>query len=234
MGYRAAHRAFTLIEMLISLAIVGSIVTMVYGSYAATARSVDVYSSRMACSERAQLALRMMARQIRCAYAPPAATRSTKAGAARSGPIALPGVAFRTETRNARGDLLSFATTGGFGLGLDEPVGISRVAYRYDERAGVLSICCEPGVHQPDDPQDRDAWRPMLAGVTSVELGFYDGRNWQSRWDAKAGGRLPQAVKIALSVAEKNGREHRYATMVPIICQEASLVQQVKKPGIQP
>ncbi|MEN6575350.1 MAG: GspJ family type II secretion system protein [Phycisphaerales bacterium] len=211
---RTAHRAFTLIEMLVSLAIVGTIVTMVYGSYAATSRSVEVYTSRMACSERAQLALRMMARQIRCAYAP-----------------LNPTAAFRAETRNLRGDLLSFTTTGGFGLGLDEPAGISRVAYRYDDRAKVLSICSEPGVRRPEELRDSGTWRPMLTGVTSVELGFYDGRNWQPRWDTKPGGKLPQAVKIALSVAEKNGREHRYATTVPIVCQKAAQVQQVQKPG---
>ena len=203
--------------MLVSLAIVSAIVTMVYGSYAATSRSLDVYGSRMACSEQALFAIRMMARQIRCAYAPPAPT-----------------AAFQAEPRNLRGDLLSFTTTGGSGLGLDRPVGISRVAYRYDERAGILSICCEPGMCRPDDLRNSGTWRPMLTGVTSIELGFYDGRNWQPRWDTKPNGQLPQAVKVTLSVMGKNGREHRYATTVPIICRRATQVQQVKKPGGRP
>jgi type II secretory pathway component PulJ len=220
--------------MLVSLAIVGTIVTMVYGSYAATSRSVDVYSSRMACSERAQLALRMMARQIRCAYAPPVTTRSTKADAGRTSTPTVPGAAFQAETRNLRGDLLSFTTTGGSGLGLDKPVGISRVAYRYDERAQVLSICCESSVHRPDDLRDSGTWRPMLTGITGIELEFHDGWNWQPRWDSKSNGKLPQAVKIALSVAGRNGREHHYATTVPIVCQKAAQVQQVKKPGGRP
>jgi len=210
----AAHRAFTLIEMLISLTIVGTIVTMVYGSYAATSRSVDVYTNRSACSERAQLALRIMARQIRCAYASP-----TEAAA------------FRAETSNLRGDLLSFTTTGASGLGLGQPMGISRVAYRYDGKARNLSIRSEPAVTFRDSSLDSGTWRPMLTGVTGVELAFYDGRNWQQRWDARADGRLPQAVKIALSVTEQSGREHHYATTVPIICRRTAQIQQSKKPG---
>lgn len=214
MRRRAGHRAFTLIELLISLAIVGTIVTMVYGSYAAASRSVDVYSSRMACAERAQLALRLMARQIRCVYASP-----TEAAA------------FRAETSNLRGDLLSFTTTGASGLGPGQLMGISRVAYRYDGRAQTLSIRSEPAATFRDSSRDSGTWRPMLTDVTGVELAFYDGRNWQMRWDTKPDGKLPQAVKIALSVAEETGREHRYETTVPIVCQRNTQVQQVKKPG---
>jgi len=230
----AAHRAFTLIEMLLSLAIVSCIVTMVYGSYAATSRSVDVYSSRLACSERAQLVLRMMTRQIRCAHVPPTPTNIGKGGPGRGNPAVGPGTAFQGQTRNLRGDLLSFGTTSGFSLGLDRPVGISRVGYRYDERAKILSICCEPSIGRPDNLQKSATWRPMLTGVTSIELQYYDGRNWQPRWDSKSNRKLPQAVKIALSVVEKGGREHRYATMVPIVCQEASPVPQPPRPGQRP
>ncbi len=38
------------------------------------------------------------------------------------------------------------------------------------------------------------------------------------QWDSKQAGRLPQAVKIALAVADESGREHRYATTVPVVC----------------
>ncbi len=53
-----------------ALALVGTIVTMVYGSYAAASRSVDLYSSRLACSDRTCLVLRLLARQLRCLYLP--------------------------------------------------------------------------------------------------------------------------------------------------------------------
>jgi len=230
-SHKAAHRAFTLIEMLVSLAIVSVIVTMVYGSYAATSRSLGVYSSRMACSEQAHLALRMMARQIRCVYTPPTTGRTAKDTdrAATTTPAA-----FQAEPGNVRGEILSFATTGGFGQGLDKPLGISRVAYRYDESARTLSICCEPSTHRPDRLRDSGTWRPMLTGVTGIELGFHDGRNWQPRWESKHGGQPPQAVRIALTVTDEQGREHHYATTAPILCRAAAPRQQVEKAGVKP
>ncbi len=212
MSGKGPYKAFTLIEMLVSLALVGTIMTMVYGSYAATSRSLDVYSSRMACSERAHLALRLMARQIRCAYMPPAATRPAQADA---GTPAAPIVAFQAE----RTDMLSFLTTGGPGSGLDKPLGISRVAYRYDRPSATLLFCCEPGASGSGGARGSGAWRPVLRGIADMELAFHDGRQWQSRWDSKQAGRLPQAVKIALAVADEQGRAHRYATTIPVICQ---------------
>lgn len=220
--------------MLVSLAIVSTIVTMVYGSYAAASRSLDVYGSRMACSERAHLVLRMMARQIRCAYVPPAATRPTETGVDSQNTPAESIAAFRAESRGLRGNILSFTTTGGFGLGLDSPVGISRVAYRYDESRATLLICCEPCVYGPDSLRETVAWRPALTGLTEIEMEFYDGRQWQPRWNSEQAGRLPQAVKIALAVTDENGRAHRYATTVPIVCRTAPPTRETRTPVEQP
>jgi hypothetical protein len=219
--------------MLVSLAIVSAIVTMVYGSYAAASRSVDVCTSRMACSERAHLVLRMMARQIRCAYMPPAAANSTPTDAEHKIAPAQPVAAFRGESGGLRGDLLNVATAGGFGLDFDSPMGISRVAYRYDKPRSTLLICCEPGVGS-DSLRDSAVWRPILTGVAEVEMGFYDGRQWQSRWDSGQAGRLPQAVRIALAVAEKSGRLHHYAMTAPIVCRGNAQGNQTKTPVEQP
>lgn len=233
-GMSDANKAFTLIEMLISLAIVSCIVTMVYGSYAATSRSLDVYSHRMASSERAQLVLRMMARQIRCAYMPSSEPNLAQTRGNNHGVQKASVAAFRGDSREARGEILSLTTTGGFGLGLDGPAGISRIAYRYDRSSAILSIACEPAACRADSQRVMDSGRPAMKGVTSIELGFHDGRQWQPRWDSRQAGRLPQAVKIDLAVTEESGRVHRYATTVPILCRAASQTQPTQIPGGQP
>ncbi len=220
--------------MLVSLAIVATIVTMVYGSYAATSRTLDVYTSRMACSEQAHLVLRLIARQIRGAYMPPATIESSETQTEHKLTLAEPPVAFEAQVRGLGGDILSLTTTAGFGVGLDSPVGFSRVSYRYDQVAGSLRICCQPGVRNSDTLAETDAWRPILDNVASIELGFYDGKHWQVQWNSKQAGRLPQAVKIALAVADKNGREHHYATTVPVVCWGDSQKQQTKTSGRQP
>lgn len=234
MNCRAATRAFTLIEMLVSLAIVATIVTMVYGSYAATSRTLDVYTSRMTCSEQAHLVLRMMARQIRCAYMPPTTPRSSQAQTESKLTLTEPPAAFDAQGRGLRGDLVSLTTTAGFGAALDGPVGFSRVVYRYDRAAGSLLICSQPGACNSEVPAESDAWRPILSGLTNIELGFYDGKHWQVQWDSTQAGRLPQAVKIALTVTDENGREHHYATTVPVVCTGASQKQPTKTSGKRP
>jgi len=227
-----ARRAFTLIEILISLAIVSCIVTMVYGSYAATSRSLEVYNARMACSERAHLVLRMMARQIRCAYLPASEPAPAQAKAKPPGIASAPNPAFRADPQEAHGEILSLTTTGGFGL--DDAMGLSRIACRYDRHSGILAIRCETGTQRVDASQDSRTWQPVAKGVTDIELAFYDGRQWQTRWDSRQARRLPQAVRINLAVAEENGREHRYATTVPILCRPLPQTQEIKTETGQP
>lgn len=234
MPCRAAQKAFTLIEMLVSMAIVASIVTMVYGSYAATSRSLDVYGSRMARSERAHLALRMMARQIRCAYLPPTAAHSTQTDVGRTIKPGESAAAFYAEPTAFRGDLLSFVTTGGFDLGLDRPTGISRIAYRYEDSQDTLLICCEPFVQRTNTLKETGVWRPILTGLTEIELKFHDGKQWQDAWDSRRAGRLPHAVRIAIGVADRQGLVHRYATTVPVACRSVSRGQPTRAPSKQP
>lgn len=226
---RAPNRAFTLVEMLVSLAIVSAIVTMVYGSYAATSRSLDTYGRRMDCSERAHLVLRMMARQIRCAYMPSPETRLVQAETGKEKRQTPQITAFQGNPSQLRGEILRFTTTSGLSGGLDGSVGISRVAYRYDQVSRTLSIRSEPDVYRSEGHRNANAWQSVLGGLAGIELEFHDGQRWQPRWDSQEAGGLPRAVRIGLSIQDESGRTHRYATTVPILCRPGVQVQQVKK-----
>ena len=216
---------FTMIEMLVSLTIIAAILSMVYGSYAATTRSMDTSSDRMACIERACLVLRLMERQIRCAYAPSpdAGSPARRApGAASGGALrdtgALPrssGGLFQGDSRDARGWVLSLVTTGGPG-GANVAHGLSHVAYQYDRAAVTLSICRQDRVDPLHDPADSKLLQPLLHNVTAVTLKFHDGRQWQDAWDFRQRHRLPRAVKVELVVTDRIGRAYRLGTTVPI------------------
>lgn len=239
------RRAFTLIEILVAMAIIALIMTMVYGSYAATSRSVEVCTSRMACSERAQLVMRLMARQIRCAYMPPPGPGSASAptpdgyGGTRPAVASAYDVpdasspAFAGDAGEPRGEILCFVTTGGFGLGPDKAAGLSRVRYRYDRSSGTLSVCCEPSLHRRGHHRDSSPWQPIADGVTDIHLEFHDGRQWQPTWNSRQAGRLPQAVRLALTIVDENGRTHDYRTAVPVACRTAVPDQQ-KMPAGKP
>jgi prepilin-type N-terminal cleavage/methylation domain-containing protein len=232
MNDRAHDKAFTLVELMISLAIVSLIVTMVYGSYAATSRTLDVYNSRMTCSERAHLVLRLLARQIRGACPPAHGAASMEGQPFSTSPEIrrtnrpLPNSmsqtaaeAFRGDAHEPRGEILCLTTTGGFAAGLDSRGGLSRITYRYEAPGGVLSISCEPLVYDAEGRRSPPVRRPVLRGVTGIELEFYDGRRWQPRWDGRQTGSLPRAVRMALRIVDESGRTHRYQTAMPIASQ---------------
>jgi prepilin-type N-terminal cleavage/methylation domain-containing protein len=213
-AHRRQSTGFTLVELLVALALVGTIATMVYGSYAAASRSLDLYGSRAACYERTSLVLRLMMRQIRCAYLPPFPAAPTPSSPQSSTAPALPAV-FRADSRDAAGTILSFITTAGPATGTDTPAGAARVMYRYDPFNGTLSVCCEPHSYTSDDAQEAGPWRSILSGVTRVDLQCYDGRQWQAAWTGESR-RLPRAVKIGVTVLDEKGRPHEFEAAAPI------------------
>ena len=230
---------FTLVEMLVALAITSTIATIVYGSYAAASRSLDLYGSRMACCERTSLVMRLMARQIRCAWAPPSATGSAPSSQENSVPStpsapagAIPqSTTFHAASRDTDGTILSFVTTGGLGASLDKPTPLSHIMYRYDPANGILGICCVPYVNGTDALASSERWQPILSGVRRVGLQFYDGQRWRTEWDGSDSMMLPQAVRIAFTIVDNKDRSHEFQTTVPIGCRNAPQRQQVASPA---
>ncbi|MCL5279395.1 MAG: prepilin-type N-terminal cleavage/methylation domain-containing protein [Planctomycetes bacterium] len=223
--YRLPAPGFTLVEMLVALALVSTIATMVYGSYAAVSRSLDLYGSRTACYERTSLVLRLMARQIRCAYVPILPASPMPPSLQNSVSPALP-AAFQADSRDVSGTILSFITTAGFAAGPGTSMGVTRVMYRYDSSVGTLSIWCEPYRYTADDSQEPGPWRPILSGVTRVDLQCYDSRQWQAAWNG-TGEKLPQAVKIGLTVLDEKDRAHEFETTVPVASRIATPKQRI-------
>jgi prepilin-type N-terminal cleavage/methylation domain-containing protein len=224
---------FTLIEMLVALTIIAAILAMLYGSYAATTRSIEASNTRMACLERAGFALRLMTRQIRCAYAPPAnpgPSESTPPGSQRLGATTDAGrlndaagilpvkscAWFRGDCRDSRGEILSFVTGSGPGADPNARRGLVRVTYEYDEIASTLSMHSQDYAGAFDGGPISEPVHPVLRNVTSVVLRFHDGRQWQDTWQANQKRGLPRAVKMEIVVMDEAGRSHHLGTTVPI------------------
>ncbi|MBN1361751.1 MAG: prepilin-type N-terminal cleavage/methylation domain-containing protein [Sedimentisphaerales bacterium] len=231
------NTGFTLIEMLVALAMIATLVSIVYGSYAATSGSLEVYDSRLDCAQRAQLVLRLMSRQLRCAYAPaepnaaetPPRERGTALGwredkaPPTTNPILVKSAApvFTGDPQNRRGQVLQFLTTAGLGGTPAAPQGLSYTRYRYDRAAGTLSIDRRAHAGRLADKDNDPQWQVLLDGVKGFEMMFHDGRRWSQTWDYAREKQLPRAVKIDLTVVDEKEREHRLSGTVSIGCRVA-------------
>jgi prepilin-type N-terminal cleavage/methylation domain-containing protein len=230
---KSAETGFTLLEILIAVAIIAVIVSMVYGSYFATARSTEAYDATMEVSEQARQALAQMARQIRCAYAPQSIDRGQKLQPA-SGQIRGTTDEERRTTYDILaekvpdyftggvdrpdGEVLEFITTEGSSAGLQLSNGLFEVVYRFDKSSGVLSVSRQRFIERPQSPADHRNWQPVLTGVERLELTFYDGQQWLNKWDFKEKRRPPLAVKIDITCEDRNYRRCRLATIAYVPC----------------
>lgn len=224
------NTGFTLLEMLVALTIIVAILGMVYGSFVATTRSIGASTARMARIERACFTLRLMTRQVRCAYvpdtsqsAPPGSNRIGTQGGLRSTTNANEvlvhkrSTLFRGDSRDPRGEILAFVTGSGLGAGPDAPRGLFHVTYLYDRLSSTLSIRKQEQADSSDNRLSSRRCDLLLNDVTGVEMKFYDGRQWQQAWDADQRHELPRAVKVEIAVTDEAGRPHRLGTTIPIM-----------------
>jgi prepilin-type N-terminal cleavage/methylation domain-containing protein len=217
---------FTLIELLVALALISTIVTLVYGSVSAAGRSVELYRSRLASTDRACLVLRLLSRQLRCLYLPAMGTDPNHAADPnRSSPATVVSGSV-PEPLESAGEGLSFVTT----AGIDATLGLWRISYRCAPDTGTLALACAPYYAAGPLPQDQN-WRPILTGVKSLTVEFYDGRQYKSSSSGGLDQRLPQAVRIALTVVDEKGRTHEFRTAVPLGCHSAPAPPQVAVPA---
>lgn len=226
------NAAFTLIEILIALAMMATILSMMYGSYAATSQSMQSYGSRMASSERATLILRLMERQIRCAYMRPKNENADDSIRAdhRDTPTdqSLSASAFQGNAQDPQGRILSFTTSG---LGGESPgqSGLSRIRYRYDAITDTLWIDRRPLLEECDEADLAQSGRPVLDRIAAVNTEFYDGHKWRPTWDSAKAGTLPRAVRVSLSFVDEQDRSYELGTTVRIEAQTAMSQISVKR-----
>ncbi|MFA5239270.1 MAG: type II secretion system protein GspJ [Phycisphaerae bacterium] len=212
MKSRYVKKGFTLVEILVAMTIIVAIVSMVYGSYFAISKSTQACKSRIALSQQGRKVLRQMARQIRCSYA---------AAPQKSMEISENAVSyFNSDQDNPDGEILHLITTGGFWTNKDSIDGPFEVAYKFDENKGVLFLSQRRFIGLPENDMQKRNWRPVITNISSIELAFFDGRQWQKIWNFNDRKRLPSAVKLDITCEDENSRPYHYGTIVDVYCRE--------------
>jgi len=193
---------------------------MVYGSYFATSKSTQAYNAKMNRLHEARKALVQMARQIRGSYAGTVNELPQPAGAIYQQANAIPENTinyFEGNQDNPSGEILHLVTTNAFSAGQNSPQGLFEVIYRLDTRTGVLFLSQNRFVGTSEETAQR-SWRPFAKGIHSLNLAFFDGRQWKNTWNFKESKQLPCAVKIKINCEDGNHHQYHYETIVHLCC----------------
>ncbi len=184
MNNRSGKSGFTLVEILVAVAIIAAIVSMVYGSYFATSKSAQACKRRIAMSQEGRELLGRIAQQIRCSYAgsvkkstPPAVKGSLKKEETPENIINY----FNGTSGEMGGEILYLVTTNGI---LEEKTpGLFEVTYKFDKSNSTLFLSRERFVDAPESLIEKRNWQPLAENIESIELAFSVGQQWLHTWD---------------------------------------------------
>lgn len=221
MNNRSGKTGFTLVEILIAVAIIAAIIAMVYGSYFAASKSARACKIRIALSQKSRTLLEQMTRQIRCCYAGSAKEykypESKVTQQKKTTPESIKSY-FNGDSGEMGGEVLNLVTTSGISEEKAEEDGLFKVVYKFDKNSSTLSFSRERFVDTTNSSIDNRNWQPVAENIESIELAFFDGQQWLQSWDFKEKRELPLAVKINITCEDENCQQYHYGTTAYVCC----------------
>jgi general secretion pathway protein J len=227
-GARARAAGFTLIEVLLAMAILAFITSIMWGSFSQMANNKRVIEASQDRLHTVRVALMRMSREIETAYL----SSNDPVG------VPYPSTLFASSSK-ATVDELMFSAFGHQRLrgGLAE---------------GDTSVITYAGARDPDDPRLTNLVRRetrrlqaedaatlptetyiLCPDVASLRFSFYDAKKkeWEREWDTRTVGvdYMPTHVRITLTVYDEHGDEVPYSTDARIQMTERLVYQ----PGAQ-
>ena len=195
----SSRRAFTLIELILSIGIMAIVLLAINAVFFSAMRLHRGVTDSVEESLPLQQALSIMRRDLQGAMAP--ATEGVMSGSFRVGGVNSMGLGLPA-------DIELYTTTGV--LRENEPWGeIQKVAYQLrrpasSDAAGMdLFRCVTRNVLATMTPQPEEQF--MLGGVESITFSCYDGAGWYDTWDSTLTTTLPSAVRVRILMANTTG-----------------------------
>lgn len=222
MNSRLRQHGFTLVELLVAMALIATVLSLVYGSYIATTRSARACKSRIALARKGRKAIEQIARHIRCSYvgslSDVAENGRTASGQTQIGSETAVSY-FSGDARAANGEILHLVTTGGFAEDKATADGLFEVVYKFDKRTGELALSPARFVGGLRRAEKRD-WRVVSDQVESIDLAFFDGEKWLKRWNFEDEKGLPRAVRIEIGGENERFQRYDYSTVAYVSCRD--------------
>ena len=212
---------FTLIEIILAVAIASSVLTMIYGSFVATSRTVKACNNTADLSQHSQKVLEMMAKQIRCAYQDTAAKDENSLELnPRHEQKLYPNENnyFSGCTDGSNPEILHFVTTGDFLQDQEKQTNLLDIIYRFDKRSNILLLSQQKYIKTSNTAGRPKNFEPVAYKIKDIQLEFYDGQKWTRKWESKESKNLPVAVKIQITCQGENNKQYDYQTVSYVAC----------------
>jgi prepilin-type N-terminal cleavage/methylation domain-containing protein len=208
---RAWQAGFTLMELMLSLALLALIMIILYGSFHAVAASKLHAEVRVESDQQARTLMWLMSRELRGAvFTPLIPSHVLLVGqASRQGGMPMDSITFATLDPSHRRALDGYSA--------EEDVTYSAVPnpnhrgwfmWTRSQRSGLIQTA-NPPIQPPT---------VLATNVLSVHFRYFNGFQWLEVWDSTsspAGQALPQAISIELQMA--SGRQPVYlSTMISL------------------
>jgi len=188
---------FTLLEVLIAVAIMAMIVSVIYASFGTASRNVEQAEARRDATDLARTLMAKLASDITNAYFSPSMTETFFYGKkSGSGPDA------------ARFDTLAFTTLTNWRRPNTKETELWEVGYWFEETAeknGKALLRKEKRELNKDTPPLEGGTDFMLTDrIKSLQLRYFNGLVWTDDWDNRSlrSAALPKAVEITLVLDE--------------------------------
>jgi len=209
---RRSSAGFTMVELMIAMAIFAFITTLMWGSFSQTASTKRAIQNEQERAHTVRVALMRMARELEMAYL--SDNENTAISRRRT---------FFAASSRAAVDEVTFASFAHQRLRAGAAEGDSTLISYFgetdpDDRRVLNLMRRETRRLQAEDPSTLLGEAYILCpDVTRVKFAFYDHRKkeWQTDWttlDASGTPYLPAHVRITLTVIDERGKEVSYST----------------------
>ncbi|MCX8023530.1 MAG: prepilin-type N-terminal cleavage/methylation domain-containing protein [Syntrophorhabdaceae bacterium] len=189
------NRGFTLLEVIISIAISSLLLLTLYFTFFSINRSIDSATEGQEALETGRVLMELIKQDLRGISPNPKHRFIGK----------IP-----NKEEKEPDSRIDFVTTSYMG---SNPFGMSEVGYFIyvtDDNKKILVR--RESKEVKDNPDEGGQNFELSRIVKSFKVSFYNGTEWLEEWDSRTQGRLPNQVRITIIVMDEKGKTKEFTT----------------------
>jgi len=209
---------FTLVELLLAVAMISAILSMIYGTYLAASQSARKFREKISASHKASELIEQMSCQIRGSCIPWTGENddiSTSLKDSISESFAETSDSnnyFYGGSEFGNKEILHIVTTSVSPSIQGES--LYEITYSFEKESGLLLLNRRKFYRRSEDHYANEKWGEVAENISSINFYFFNGQKWLPSWDFSEKKSLPRAVKIGITVTDSANQKYFYQTVI--------------------